>query len=124
MSFAPRIASAHRTASDYYEVRPLDVAQRSDLYLVDVRDEAELLGELGHIHNVHHVEAAAVLSGALGILPAETPLLILCRNGRTSAQCATFLARAGGFREVYLLVGGMVRWVGEERPVARTRTYT
>lgn len=124
MSFSPKIPNAHQTPSNYYEVRPLDVEQRTDLRRIDVREEAELLGELGHIHGVHHVPSKSVLSGALSDLSSETPLLLICGNGRKSAECAAYLATTGGFREVYLLVGGMIRWVGEERPIAKIKTYT
>jgi len=91
-----RLTDAPPVAQGYYEARPGDVAGRSHLVLVDVREESELLEELGHIHGVRHV-----------------PL----------AKLATSLV-ARGFVEVYSVSGGMIRWNAEERPVARTRTWT
>jgi rhodanese-related sulfurtransferase len=48
---------------------------------------------------------------------------VVCNNGRQSAKCAEALVQRHGFAEVYLLVGGMLRWVAEARPIARKPTY-
>ena len=47
----------------------------------------------------------------------------ICKAGGRSAKAATSLV-ARGFREVYSVSGGMIRWNAEERPIARTRTWT
>jgi len=116
-----RIADAPRTAHGYLEARPGDIAGREDLVVIDVRELSELTDELGHIHGVRHVPMAQVLANAIE-LPEETPVVLVCRSGRRSATCAAHLV-SRGFSEVYNLVGGMVRWRAEERPVARTPTW-
>ncbi len=116
-----RIHEAHKHKLGYFEVRPSDVAARNDVQFVDVRDEKELLS-VGHIHGVRHVPMARVLDGSLP-LQRDAAVVLVCDNGRKSASCATALVRDHGFAEVYHLVGGMVRWAAEERPIARVRTY-
>ena len=96
---------------------------RNDLLIVDVRDEVELTGSLGHIHGVTHLPASELMRNGLAFLSADTPIVLVCGNGRSSATCATNLVREHGFKEVYHLVGGMVRWGAEERPIARARTW-
>jgi len=116
---APRIAVAPLTAKGYYEARPGDVVVRDDLFLLDVRHPEDLEGDLGHIHQVHHLPLADL--DALH-LPKETPVVTVCGNGFESRKAAIALVE-GGFMEVYHLVGGMIRWNAEERPVARVSTH-
>jgi rhodanese-related sulfurtransferase len=109
-------------------VRPGDVAGRDDVLLVDVREEQELLGELGHVHGVLHVPLGRLLTDGLPPRVGEmditndTTIALLCRSGRRSAQAASSLKQRG-FTKVYNVVGGMVRWNAEGRPVARVRTW-
>jgi len=119
-----RIADAHIMAEGYAQVRPGDVARRDDLTFVDVRAEArDLLGDLGHIHGVCHAPRARILEEGLPDLPKDTPIVVVCNNGRESRDVAVALIERYAFTEVYHLVGGMVRWNAEERPVARTETF-
>ena len=114
---APRIAVAPLHAKGYYEARPGDVLPRADLFLLDVRREADLAA--AHIHQVHHLPLAALDRLEL---PRETPIVTVCGNGFESRQAAIRLVEAG-YEEVYHLVGGMLRWEAEERPVARVPTW-
>ncbi len=116
---APRIAVAPLTAKGYYEARPGDVAPRDDLFLLDVRHEGDLDEDLGHIHQVHHLPLAELDALAL---PLDTPIVTVCGNGFESRKAAIALVEAG-FTEVYHLVGGMIRWNAEERPVAKVSTH-
>ncbi|RLB55250.1 MAG: rhodanese-like domain-containing protein [Deltaproteobacteria bacterium] len=119
-----RIQVAHSMPEGYAQVRPGDVARRDDVLFVDVRpEERDLLGDIGHIHGVHHAPVPVLLDGGLGGLPPETPLVVVCNDGRESREAAIALAQKQGFTEVYHLVGGMVRWSAEGRPVARARTF-
>ena len=115
----PRIAEAPLHAKGFYEARPGDVAGRDDLFMLDVRYEADLSRDMGHIHQVHHLPLAEL--DRLD-LPLDTPVVTLCGNGFESRRAAVQLV-AAGYREVYHLVGGMIRWHAEERPVARVATW-
>jgi len=117
-----RIPVAPKHKHGFYEARPGDVAGRTDLLLVDVRDEKELTDDWGHIHGVMHRPMARVLEEGLPDQPADRPIVLVCDNGFRSRRCAAHLAQRG-FTEVYHLVGGMKRWTAEARPVARVETW-
>ncbi len=119
-----RILETPRNRRGYWEARPGDVIGRSELLFVDVRHDARtLVGDFGHIHGVTHVPAAELLESGLEGVACDTPVVLVCDNGRQSARCAEALVRVFGFTEVYLLVGGMLRWCAEARPVARKPTF-
>ena len=120
---ASKLTDAPATAQGYLEARPGDIAGRSRLVLVDVREEDELLDALGHIHGVRHVPLAQLLAQGLPDVDPGAQVVCICKAGGRSAKAATSLV-ARGFREVYSVSGGMIRWNAEERPVARTRTWT
>ncbi len=115
----PRIPAAHPHDRGYYQVRPGDIITREDLLLLDVRYEEDLDRDMGHIHQVQslplrHLERFAH--------PLDTPVVLICGNGRESVRAAEALVKRG-YQEVYHLVGGMLRWTAEERPVARKVTW-
>lgn len=118
-----RIPDAPKTAQGFFEARPGDIAGRADLMVIDVRDEAELISEVGHIHAVVHRPMADLLAQGLPDVEVSTPVVLVCHSGRRSAACAAYLVEKKGFFEVYNLVGGMVRWGLEGRPTARARTW-
>lgn len=119
-----RIPEAPLHRLGFYEARPLDVVDRDDLLIVDVRPEEDLLGSMGHIHGVKHVPLTEVLRAGLPEIAADAAVVVVCGNGRESRRGAAHLATERGFAEVYHLVGGMLRWTAEDRPVARVRTWT
>lgn len=119
-----RISDAPLHRLGFYEARPLDVVDRRDLLVVDVRHEDDLLGTLGHIHGARHVPMKRLLAEGLPELAPTDPVVVVCGNGRESRRCAEYLVQERGFSEVYHLVGGMIRWNAEDRPVAKVRTWT
>ena len=103
--------------------------EKPELLLVDVREPSE--HEHGHLRNAHLVprgilEAAAdlqypkrdeLLSGA-----RNQPVVVYCATGGRSAMAAMVLQMMG-FREVYSLAGGFLKWAEEQRPVVREASY-
>ena len=118
-----RIPEAPLTRHGYYELRPLDVLGRTDLVLVDVRPLADLTKGFGHIEGVRHRLGSEVRKTGLP-LPKDTPVVLVCDNGRESRRLLIALVAEFGFTEVFHLVGGMLRWNGEERAVCMTPTWT
>jgi rhodanese-related sulfurtransferase len=120
----PLIPGAPQHRLGFLQARPGDVAGREGLTVIDVRSDRELEADgLGHIHQVLQVPLPELLSRGAPALDPAAPVVVVCQNGRASEQAAAALVRAHGFLEVYHLVGGMVRWAAEERPVARRRTW-
>jgi rhodanese-related sulfurtransferase len=126
LEMAPlRIPDAPLCDAGYRQVRPLDVVAESGLVLVDVREaESDLLGDLGHVHGVRHVPAERLLASGVTGVTRDAPVVVICSDGRLSQRCATELVATHGYTEVYHLVGGMLRWNAEDRPIARQRTWS
>ena len=115
---SPRFPESYLHAGGYYEARPGDVIGASGLLFIDLRTEKEL--QECHIHGVVHCEAAM---NGLPNVEKDQPIVVVCSNGWLSRKTAKALVNEHGFTEVYLLVGGMRRWLGEHRPVARVKTW-
>ena len=98
-----------RTFAGNPEIDPLWVADHRDaVTIVDVREAAELAGELGHIEGALHVPLGE-LRGRLAEIPTARPVVAICRSGRRSAQASLILEQAG-VRMVANAAGGMLRW--------------
>lgn len=97
-----------------HAVRALD--PRS-LRLVDVREQDEFRGELGHVPSAQLVPLATLAAAARAWDPAQ-PIVTICRSGGRSGKAALQLA-AAGFARVASMHGGMVEWNAEDLPVER-----
>ncbi len=106
---APEWGPVVRTFGGVPEIEPTWVAEhRADVTLLDVRDAAELAGDLGRIPDSLHIPLGE-LRGRVSDVPRDRPVVCLCRSGRRSAQAAAILASAG-LRDVASLAGGLIRW--------------
>jgi glyoxylase-like metal-dependent hydrolase (beta-lactamase superfamily II)/rhodanese-related sulfurtransferase len=91
------------------EIDPMWVADhRAQVTVLDVREPAELSGDLGAIEGSKHIPLGD-LRARLGELPKERPVVCICRSGRRSAQACAILEKAGVTR-VANSSGGMIRW--------------
>ena len=105
----------------FTELAPEEASQRPELTVVDARRPDELLGELGHIPGALHLPLELLLhQGPPAHLPADLPLLLVCRSGARSARAAMMLG-AWGFSNLHNLTGGMIAWNGALLPVSRRR---
>ncbi|HTU58546.1 MAG TPA: rhodanese-like domain-containing protein, partial [Polyangiales bacterium] len=88
-----------------------------DLLLVDVREQDEYRGELGHIPG-----SVLVPLSTLGVAAREWPheqaVVVVCRSGGRSGKAALQLAEAG-FSRVASLRGGMRNWNEQGLPTQR-----
>lgn len=89
-------------------VRPSTVDLDRYDRIVDVRSEAEFVGELGHIDGAQLVPLETVAHAAANWAPSED-LLLVCRGG-TRSQLACERLIALGFQSVTNLEGGMQEW--------------
>jgi len=104
-------------------IPPQEVKRRLDehrtLVLLDVREEQELIGELGHLPGVKHIPIGN-LSGRLPELEAfkAADLVTICRSGGRAHSAAQILMQAG-FKNIYVMAGGMTAWAKAGFPVER-----
>ena len=82
-------------------------------YILDVREVDEW--EAGHPPGAHHVPMMTI-PARIADVPADEPVVVLCRHGHRSAQVVGFLA-ARGRDNVVNLDGGIVAWVAAGRPI-------
>jgi rhodanese-related sulfurtransferase len=102
----------------FRDVTPADVQNHAaSVRLVDVREPHEFTGELGHIVNAELVPLSTVVTASAGWDKAQE-IVLICRSGNRSGQAAGKLAQMG-FSRLSNMVGGMLRWHSEQRPVAR-----
>lgn len=86
--------------------------------VIDVREQHEFDGQLGHIPGAEHVPMGT-FPGAAADWDHEQPLLCVCRSGRRSRQVCEQLADMG-FRSVANLRGGMLEYRERGHAVERT----
>lgn len=91
-------------------------ARRNEFVIVDVREDDEYHGPLGHIEGARSIPLPE-LAKRSGELPRNRMLLLVCRSGARSAKACAQLGDAG-FPSIANLVGGMIAWHRESLPVA------
>lgn len=87
------------------------------VWIVDVRDEPELLGPQGHIPGVWRMPLHRI-GEVKTLLPTNTPLLLVCDDGARSRTAARFLLSLG-MTTVAAMEGGMVQWKSSGYAVSR-----
>ncbi|MEV1142201.1 rhodanese-like domain-containing protein [Micromonospora sp. NPDC049799] len=80
--------------------------------LLDVREPAEW--RAGHAPRARHIPLGQ-LAERLRDIPADRPVVTVCRSGARSRQAAALLARDHG--QVHNLAGGMRAWVDAGLPL-------
>ena len=110
---------ASRTAARITEMSPAETYQaRGTARLIDVREAAELTGELGHIAGVEHVPLETVAARSSTWRKDET-LILICRSGARSTRAAEALVRAG-FSRICNMSGGMLAYNAAGLPIETT----
>ena len=87
------------------------------LLLLDVREEAELKGELGQLAHVVHIPLGQLQLRVNELKEKETPVIAICKLGGRATRAAEFLESVG-FTKVIVLDGGMTSWNEASLPLA------
>lgn len=104
-------------------------SEKPDLLLVDVRESSE--HEQGHLQHAHLVprgilEAAADINypkhDEILFTARERPVVLYCATGGRSALAALTLQMMG-FKEVYSLAGGFMKWRDSGLPVIQEARF-
>lgn len=93
----------------------LSLMELEDVQLVDVRTAKER--EDGYIKNSQNIDFySPTFDEDILKLDKTKPVIIYCRSGKRSSDCAEKLIDAG-FVKVYDLKGGMTQWLFEDRAI-------
>jgi len=85
--------------------------------ILDVRTPEEFLGE--YIENAVNLDYYSdTFRNNLDKLDKNKTYLIYCRSGRRSENALNIMKELG-FREVYNMLGGIVKWKSEELPTTK-----
>lgn len=87
-------------------------AEAGEVLLLDVREADEWAA--GHAPQAMHAPLSRL---SLDDVPADRPVVAVCRSGNRSGQATAALVAAG--RDVVNMAGGMKRWAAGGLPVVR-----
>jgi len=88
--------------------------------VIDVREDNEFHGALGHIPGAKLIPLRTLAGRASELGAAkETPIVVVCRSGVRSSTAAAILTSLG-FEDVSNLKGGMLAWNDAKLPVQTT----
>ena len=103
------------------QLNPADVKNKvgTDSIIIDVREQSEYIGELGHIKGSRLVPLSTITS-ALEELEAvrNKEIVFVCRSGARSTTAAAIL-KGLGFEKVKNMKGGMLAWNKENLPISK-----
>jgi uncharacterized membrane protein YdjX (TVP38/TMEM64 family)/rhodanese-related sulfurtransferase len=122
VAFLPRLVRRFKNEGTVRWIEVGELASRLDgaeaVAVIDVRGPNEFSGPLSHIAGARNVPVSELPGrvAELGSL-AETSVVLVCKTDKRSASAAAVLG-AAGFRDVFVLRGGMVRWNEAGLPVA------
>eukprot|EP01036_Dinobryon_divergens_P037759 gene37759-49461_t len=92
---------------------------RSLYQIVDVREPDELLSlslQGNDVINLPLSKFEEWEGNILDILDRDKPTLCLCKSGKRSSRFATFLVQQAGFKDVYVVEGGLLKYANEVDP--------
>ena len=119
VSFVPRLLQRLKNELSVRWIEIGELVPRLDaagtIAVIDVRGPEGPLGHIANARNVPLPELPARVA-ELGSL-VQTPVVLVCKTDKRSASAAAMLD-AAGFRDVFVLRGGMVRWNEAGLPVA------
>lgn len=98
-------------------VRAMQLINRSNALVLDVREQGEYDG--GHIINSRLIPAPQ-LKERIGELEKyrTRPIVVVCRSGARASHIASWLGKQG-FKETYLLTGGVKAWQKASLPLEK-----
>jgi sulfur dioxygenase len=85
--------------------------------LIDVREPAEWIGELGHIQGAELISLGTVQANFAKVKGETREIISICKMGGRAMQAAQFWAQQG--LTVRVLQGGMTAWNAEKMPTTR-----
>lgn len=114
----PVIAKLVRPGREVGPAETVQLINRRDAVVVDVRDAAEY--KSGHITNARHIPEAEIESRMKELERVKAkPIIVSCARGNRSMSVANRL-RGLGFAEVFSLRGGIAAWQQANMPLEKS----
>ncbi len=88
---------------------------KSEVELIDVRQEEEYYGELGHIAGARLSTLQTDFPNHVNSLDPAKTYIFVCRSGMRSSRAA-MMAQDAGIENVYNMTGGMIAWNDAKLP--------
>ena len=90
------------------------------LLQMDIRSQEEFAK--GHLAGAQHLLLSQIQSNNLGPVEKhkDAPIIVVCESGMTAGGAGRQLSKAG-FKQVYVLSGGMAQWRADNLPVTKKR---
>lgn len=111
VAFANFSCKEEQTSSEIEVISPeemQEVSQIEDIQLIDVRTPEEY--EEGYIDGFQNIDYFSdTFSQDIEKLDKSKPVIVYCRSGKRSADCAKQL-KEKGFVKIYDLDGGITQW--------------
>jgi rhodanese-related sulfurtransferase len=86
-------------------------------HLLDVREPAEWVSELGHVDGATLIPLATLAERAGELAGDAREIVVICKSGMRAGKAAEFLA-AQGLR-ARVMTGGMMAWCAAGLPIRR-----
>ena len=87
--------------------------------LIDVREDDEWVGELGHIEGAKLINLGIIPKNFQSI-PQDKTVVVVCKSGGRSARAAAFLKQQG-YSHVFNMRGGMLLWNEKKFPTTQKK---
>jgi rhodanese-related sulfurtransferase len=114
----PAIARLMRPGQEVGPAEAVQLMNRRDAVVLDVRDAAEY--KSGHITNARHVPESELEARAKDLEKVKSkPIIVSCARGNRSAGVAGRLRKLG-FNEVFSLRGGLAAWQQANMPLEKS----
>ena len=104
----PLITRLYRTGTDVGSFEAVQLINRRDAVVLDVRDAGEFAA--GHVANARHIPETELANRVKELEKYKSrPIIITCRSGARVGAVSGIL-RKHGFSEVFGLRGGIAAW--------------
>ena len=114
----PAIARLMRPGQEVGPVEAVQLINRRDAVVIDVRDAADY--KSGHINNARHIPEGEIEARAKDLEKVKAkPIIVSCGRGNRSQNVANRLRKLG-FSEVVSLRGGLAAWQQANMPLEKS----
>ena len=114
----PLVTRALRPGREVGPVEAVQLINRRDAVVLDVRDAAEY--KSGHITNARHIPEKEIEARMKELEKIKTkPIIVSCGRGNRSLTVANRL-RALGFNDAFSLLGGIAAWQQSSMPLEKS----